>query len=114
MSDALHVVQVEKLKEKMGTRQLPTAELLLDGVRAHRLSETGRGVPSIAPMLTITRIHNAIGSVAAMRRCALFSLSYRSLRYSYRILYSLLYLGGTHSTLNLHSCRSSRYIQLSI
>ncbi len=72
-------LQVLRLKDKLGTRQLPTAELLLDGCRAYRLSEIGRGVPAIAGMLTITRINNAVSSVAAMRRyifwCITFQLS---------------------------------------
>lgn len=51
-----------------GTRQLPTAELLLDGSVAYQVSEEGRGIASIANMLTITRLHNAISACAAMRR----------------------------------------------
>lgn len=33
-----------------------------------QLSEEGRGVASIANMLTITRIHNSVSAAAAMRR----------------------------------------------
>ena len=33
-----------------------------------QISETGKGVAAIAPMLTITRIHNSISAVSAMRR----------------------------------------------
>jgi hypothetical protein len=33
----LNGIQVQKLKNKLGTRQLPTAELLLDGVTAHKV-----------------------------------------------------------------------------
>uniref|UniRef100_A0A3P9KTU3 Acyl-CoA dehydrogenase family member 11 n=1 Tax=Oryzias latipes TaxID=8090 RepID=A0A3P9KTU3_ORYLA len=64
----LQGIEVQRLKDKLGTRQMPTAELLLDGLPAYRLSEEGRGVASIANMLTITRIHNSISAVAAMRR----------------------------------------------
>ncbi|XP_039361336.1 acyl-CoA dehydrogenase family member 11-like isoform X2 [Mauremys reevesii] len=64
----LNGIEVQRLKEKLGTRQVPTAELLLDGSKAHRISAEGRGVASIANMLTITRIHNVIFAVAAMRR----------------------------------------------
>lgn len=35
-----------------------------------QLSEEGRGVASIANMLTITRIHNSVAAAAAMRRQA--------------------------------------------
>ena len=60
-----------KLKNKLGTRQLPTAELLLDGVSAQLVGEAGRGVAAIANMLPITRLHNVAMSVGAMRYLAL-------------------------------------------
>lgn len=33
-------IEVQRLKDKLGTRQMPTAELLLDGLPAHRVSYT--------------------------------------------------------------------------
>lgn len=33
-------IEVQRLKDKLGTRQMPTAELLLDGLQAHRVSYT--------------------------------------------------------------------------
>lgn len=33
-------IEVQRLKDKLGTRQMPTAELLLDGLTAHRVSYT--------------------------------------------------------------------------
>ncbi|XP_077601033.1 acyl-CoA dehydrogenase family member 11-like [Stigmatopora nigra] len=73
-------IEVQKLKDKLGTRQMPTAELLLDGLRAHKLSEEGRGVASIANMLTITRIHNSISAAAAMRRVVQLARDYATRR----------------------------------
>lgn len=82
----------QRLKDKLGTRQVPTAELLLDGTKAFMVNITfmlhmdnhvtwcchglqvsgskGRGVANISPMLTITRLHNSISAVGAMRRYA--------------------------------------------
>ena len=34
---SLNGIEVHKLKNKLGTRQLPTAELLLDGTEAYRV-----------------------------------------------------------------------------
>lgn len=31
-------IEVQRLKDKLGTRQMPTAELLLDGLQAHMVS----------------------------------------------------------------------------
>ncbi|KAM9393025.1 acyl-CoA dehydrogenase family member 11 isoform 2-T2 [Pholidichthys leucotaenia] len=76
----LRGIEVQRLKDKLGTRQMPTAELLLDGLPAHRLSEEGRGVASIANMLTITRIHNSISAAAAMRRVVQLARDYATRR----------------------------------
>ncbi|XP_061527674.1 acyl-CoA dehydrogenase family member 11-like isoform X2 [Phycodurus eques] len=76
----LRGIEVQRLKDKLGTRQMPTAELLLDGLQAHRLSEEGRGVASIANMLTITRIHNSISAAAAMRRVVHLARDYATHR----------------------------------
>lgn len=76
----LRGIEVQRLKDKLGTRQMPTAELLLDGLPAHRLSEEGRGVASIAKMLTITRIHNSMSAAAAMRRVVQLARDYATRR----------------------------------
>jgi len=77
---SLNNIQVVKMKNKLGTRQLPTAELLLDGVSARLVSSPGRGVASIAGMLTITRIHNTVTSVAAMRKIVSLARDYATRR----------------------------------
>jgi len=61
-------MEVVRLKNKLGTRQLPTAELLLDGTVARIASSPGRGVASISPMLTVTRLHNSLSAASTMRR----------------------------------------------
>ncbi|XP_032630181.1 acyl-CoA dehydrogenase family member 11-like isoform X4 [Chelonoidis abingdonii] len=76
----LNGIEVQRLKQKLGTRQVPTAELLLDGSKAHRISSEGRGVACIANMLTITRIHNVISAVAGMRRVINLARAYASKR----------------------------------
>ena len=63
----LNNIQVFKLKNKLGTRQLPTAELLLDGTESRLVSPEGRGIAAISNMLTVTRIHNSVSAAAAMR-----------------------------------------------
>ena len=37
---SLNGIEMQKLKNKLGTRQLPTAELLLDGMQAFRVINT--------------------------------------------------------------------------
>ena len=43
-----------RLKDKLGTRQLPTAELVLNGAKAQRVGDPGRGISHIGNMLNIT------------------------------------------------------------
>ncbi|PFX21526.1 putative acyl-CoA dehydrogenase AidB [Stylophora pistillata] len=64
----LNHIEVQRLKNKLGTKQLPTAELLLHGSLAYKMSDEGRGVPCISDMLTITRFHNSISAAGVMRR----------------------------------------------
>ncbi|XP_053558174.1 LOW QUALITY PROTEIN: acyl-CoA dehydrogenase family member 11-like [Bombina bombina] len=77
----LNGIEVQRLKEKLGTRQVPTAELLLDGAKALRLHPEGRGVASISNMLTITRIHNTISATAYMRRVLNLGREYAAKRF---------------------------------
>ncbi|CAL8080112.1 unnamed protein product [Orchesella dallaii] len=76
----LNNIQVMKLKNKLGTRQLPTGELLLDGAEAQLVSTQGRGVASISQMLTITRIHNGAASTSYMRRISSLARDYSKRR----------------------------------
>lgn len=64
----LRDIRIQRLKDKLGTRALPTAELSLEGTPAVMLGERGRGVATIATMLNITRLYNACCAVANMGR----------------------------------------------
>ncbi|HEX2187321.1 MAG TPA: acyl-CoA dehydrogenase family protein, partial [Longimicrobiaceae bacterium] len=64
----LRGIRVDRLKDKMGTRKLPTAELTLDGTPALPVAGLENGVRAIAPMLGVTRTWNAVSAVALMRR----------------------------------------------
>ena len=59
---------VNRLKDKLGTRKVPTAELTLDGTAAELVCGITDGVRNIAPMLNITRTWNSVSAVALMRR----------------------------------------------
>ncbi|MEM6955498.1 MAG: acyl-CoA dehydrogenase family protein [Myxococcota bacterium] len=61
-------ILINRLKEKLGTKKLPTAELTLDDAEAHLVTGTSGGVKAITPMLNVTRTWNAVTSVALMRR----------------------------------------------
>ena len=64
----LRNITVNRLKDKLGTRKVPTAELTLDGAPATMVGAATDGVRQITPMLSVTRTWNAINSASAMRR----------------------------------------------
>jgi acyl-CoA dehydrogenase len=61
-------VWVNRLKDKLGTRKVPTAELTLDATPAELVGGVSDGVKTIAPMLNVTRTWNAVSAVALARR----------------------------------------------
>lgn len=62
-----HIV-INRLKDKLGTKALPTAELSMNGTRATLVGSEGSGVKNIASMLNITRVWNTCEAVSLMRR----------------------------------------------
>jgi len=59
---------VDRLKDKLGTRKLPTAELTLEGTPAIPVGELANGVRAISTVLNITRLWTAVAAVSYMRR----------------------------------------------
>jgi alkylation response protein AidB-like acyl-CoA dehydrogenase len=61
-------IRILRLKDKLGTRALPTAELSLEGTLAHPVGPLGHGVKKITPLLNLTRLHNAVNACGMMAR----------------------------------------------
>jgi len=61
-------LEFQRLKDKLGTRSLPSAELELRGARGELVGEEGRGVKAIITMVNQTRLDCALSSAAAIRR----------------------------------------------
>jgi alkylation response protein AidB-like acyl-CoA dehydrogenase len=64
----LRDITVLRLKDKLGTRNLPTAELRLDGTPALPVAGLSDGVRHMATMLDLTRSWNAVCAAASLRR----------------------------------------------
>ncbi|KAJ6482634.1 acyl-CoA dehydrogenase/oxidase [Mycena sanguinolenta] len=73
-------ILLHRLKNKVGTRAVPTAELSLNGARAWLIGPPGAGIRTIAPVLNITRIHSAVGSIGALMRCLSLARAYAGVR----------------------------------
>lgn len=67
-SGRLQHIVVDRLKDKLGSRKLPTAELTLCGAPARLVGEARRGVRMIAPVLNQTRVWNAMAALSFLRR----------------------------------------------
>jgi alkylation response protein AidB-like acyl-CoA dehydrogenase len=82
-SGVLDRILVHRLKDKLGTRKVPTAELTLDGTRAVPVAGLDDGVKNIAPMLNVTRTWNSVSSVAYMRRALALARDYARRRFAF-------------------------------
>jgi putative acyl-CoA dehydrogenase len=61
-------MEFQRLKDKLGTRSLPSAEVELRGARARLVGEEGRGVQAIIRMVNHTRLDCMLGSATTCRR----------------------------------------------
>ncbi len=59
--------RIQRLKDKLGTRSLPSSEVEFQRVRARLVGEEGHGVRTIIRMVNHTRLDCLIGSAAGMR-----------------------------------------------
>lgn len=76
----LNNIRVLRLKDKLGTRQMPTAELALDGTVAQLVGEPANGTRNITPMLTITRLWNSVTAASGVRRGLALARDYATRR----------------------------------
>jgi alkylation response protein AidB-like acyl-CoA dehydrogenase len=79
----LQNIRIHRLKDKLGTRKVPTAELTMDGTPAQLVMEPENGVRNIIPMLHLSRTWNAIMSVALMRRGLALARDYAGRRHAF-------------------------------
>jgi putative acyl-CoA dehydrogenase len=79
----LRGIRVNRLKDKLGTRALPTAELTLDGAPGHLIGGTGHGVRKISALFNVTRVYNAVAAVAGMRRAIALARDYARRRVAF-------------------------------
>ena len=73
-------ITLDRFKDKLGTRELPTAEIHLVGAPARLVAGTDHGVRAIAPMLNVTRTWNAVCAVATARRALALAEDYAQRR----------------------------------
>ncbi|KAF2666257.1 acyl-CoA dehydrogenase/oxidase C-terminal [Microthyrium microscopicum] len=73
-------ITIQRLKSKMGTKALPTAELVLEGTRAYLVGKEGEGTRVISTVLNITRVHTAMGALGFYARGLAISRAFARVR----------------------------------
>ena len=76
----LNGIQISRLKSKLGTKAVPTAELELKGARGYLLGEEGNGIREISTMLNITRVHNSVTSMGLLGRGLAIAKAFANVR----------------------------------
>ncbi len=76
----LNGIRIHRLKDKLGTKALPTAELSLEGALAIPVGDAVGGVKKITPLLNTTRLHNAINACGLMARTTQLARDYAGRR----------------------------------
>jgi putative acyl-CoA dehydrogenase len=61
-------MEFQRLKDKLGTRSLPSSEVEFRGAIGRLVGEEGRGVPAIIRMVNHTRLDCLVGATASLRR----------------------------------------------
>ena len=79
----LNGISVNRLKDKLGTKALPTAELTLTGARATLVGKRGQGVATIASLFNITRMYNAVCALGTIRRALALASDYAKRRVAF-------------------------------
>jgi len=74
---------INRLKDKLGTRKLPTAEIALEGALAVPVAGLTHGVRNITPVLNITRTWNSVVAAAYMTRAVALVRDYSRRRVAF-------------------------------
>jgi hypothetical protein len=75
---------IHRLKDKLGTNALPTAEVRLQGAEAVLVGDEGNGVKKISSLFNITRMYNACTAVTSMRRALDLAWDYAGKRVAFK------------------------------
>jgi len=81
----LNGIRIERLKDKLGTRKVPTAELTLEDTHARLVAGASHGTRTIEPMLRITRTWNSACAASFMRHGYLLARDFAAKRRAFGV-----------------------------
>ncbi|NYT60841.1 acyl-CoA dehydrogenase family protein [Alcaligenaceae bacterium] len=61
--------RIGRLKDKMGTRSMPSGEVLFDGAVAYLVGDVNRGLKQMLDQVNLSRLSHGVRAAAMMRRC---------------------------------------------
>lgn len=76
-------LRMDRLKDKLGTRSMPTAEIVLEDALAEPVGDLDRGFIQMADMLNLSRLYNAVAALAVSRRALGDALSWCRTRHAF-------------------------------
>ena len=79
-------MEFQRLKDKLGTRSLPSSEVEFHGARGQLVGEEGRGVPAIIRMVNHTRLDCLLGATTGLRRGTLEAINHARQRSAFGAL----------------------------
>lgn len=63
-----NAMRIVRLKDKLGTRSMPSGEIDLDGATAYLVGDVGQGFKQMADMINASRLSNGVRAAGLMRR----------------------------------------------
>lgn len=60
--------RIVRLKDKLGTRDMASGEIVLEGATAYLVGDVTRGFAQMATMVNLSRLSNGVRSAGMMRR----------------------------------------------
>jgi putative acyl-CoA dehydrogenase len=76
-------MEFQRLKDKLGTRSLPSSEVEFHGIHGRLVGEEGRGVPAIIRMVNHTRLDCLLGGATGIRRGTLEAIHHARYRIAF-------------------------------
>ncbi|MDZ5473528.1 acyl-CoA dehydrogenase family protein [Bacillus sp. 31A1R] len=79
----LNHLEIRRLKDKLGVRAVPSAEVVFNGAEAFVVGDSSRGFYYMMEALNLSRVCNAIASIGIMQRAFLEAKKYAFTRHTF-------------------------------
>lgn len=80
---SLNGIQIRRLKDKLGVRAVPSAEVVFDGAEGYLVGEPTKGIYYMMEALNLSRVCNAVASIGIMRRAYVEAREYAGNRHTF-------------------------------